>query len=326
MSPRDARGAIAAVEPPALLAEIAAFMTEALQSSHPVASDVALAERARRLVGTRGKLEPAEQVDVYRRQFHLRHRDSLLEDFPGLAYVLEGPLEGDASPHGPFEAACDGPFDALVAGYLRAFPPRHPSLRDLALDVPRYVASVASSLPSERRTLAVEMARYELALVEAFDGPDAPVLLASALEGGDPTSLTGARLSLHPSVRVYRLAAPAHLIRHQVRAGGWPALTIGESPEQADGLFVVVSRPATVVRFEGLAPLAARVLRALGGTTLDGEPPRAPSATLSEVLEGVADGLDEAELAELASSLGAWFSRFLAEGLFCRVEAPAADG
>lgn len=317
---RDARaplGVEASREAPDLLREIAAFMVDALQRREPVADDAALARRAERLVGTRGKLSPAEQVDVYRRQFHLRHRDSLLEDFPGLAYVLEGPLEGDPSAPHAFEAACGGAFDALVLDYLAAHPPRHPSLRDLALELPGYVASVADRLPAERRTQAIEMARYELALVEAFDGPDAPVLRASAFEGAEPAALIGARLVLHPSVRVFRLASPAHTLRQAVRAGAWPRLA-QEGPVSVD---VLVSRPTTVVRFEALAPLAAQVLRALGGTARDGEPPRATAtATLEEVLEAVAAQLDHEQQAELAASLGSWFSHFLAEGLFSRVE------
>jgi hypothetical protein len=60
------------------------------------------------------RLSPAEQVDIYRRQFWLRHEDCLAEDFPALRAILGEPL-----------------WEAFVRDYLTEIPPTAPNLRDL---------------------------------------------------------------------------------------------------------------------------------------------------------------------------------------------------
>src|SRR4051794_23791320 len=94
------------------------FLSETFRRDDPVAGDPAIAERSRVHVAGNDRVTPAEQVDIYRHQFWLRHRDSLLEDYPGLAYVL-----GEEG------------FEAFCRAYLRAHPPRTPSLRDLGADI-----------------------------------------------------------------------------------------------------------------------------------------------------------------------------------------------
>src|SRR5690349_19816708 len=95
------------------LASTELFLVGALQQASPMPDDPALAASASAVVTGNDRLSPAEQVDIYRRQFWLRHCGVLLEDFPGLAHLLG-----------------EGGFDGFCRGYLAAHPPASQSFRD----------------------------------------------------------------------------------------------------------------------------------------------------------------------------------------------------
>src|SRR5689334_17295103 len=99
---------------PAPLEELQGFLEQAFRRHEPIVSDESAAAACGAHVRGNDRLTPAEQTDIYRRQFWLRHIESLQEDYIGLAHVL-----GE-----------DG-FDAFCHAYLDAHPPRTPSLRDL---------------------------------------------------------------------------------------------------------------------------------------------------------------------------------------------------
>jgi hypothetical protein len=63
---------------------------------------------------------PVERLEIYREQFWLRHRSSLVEDFPGVSGIL-----GRRA------------WAALIEGYLEAHPPHSYTLRDLGLRLER---------------------------------------------------------------------------------------------------------------------------------------------------------------------------------------------
>src|SRR5690606_3078534 len=105
------------------LSEIQRQLAAMLQRPRTLLGHAEVAELIATLTTERPRLSPAEQVEVYREQFWLRHTGALLEDFPGLSGIL-----GQSD------------WERLVEGYLVAHPPSHFSLRDLGSGLPEYVA------------------------------------------------------------------------------------------------------------------------------------------------------------------------------------------
>lgn len=235
------------------------------------------------------RVTPAEQLDIYRRQFWLRHHDSLLEDFPGLAHVLG-------------EDALDDFFTA----YLVAHPPRSASLRDLPFDAPAFAARHA--FPEGKGALCRAMIAYEIAFIEVFDGPDPAPLDAARIAAIPMKAWETARFVLSPIVRRLALDFPVHRIRLAVRGGERPELPADPSP-----LHLLLFRQDDLVRFEELEPDAAALLDLLARGT-----PLVPAcAELSA-------GRTETEVAALGQKVGGWFKRFAELGVFADiVEMPA---
>lgn len=121
-----------------------------------------------------GDGEIGEGLARYREQFFLRHVAVLEDDFPDVLGTI-----GLAA------------FHELARRYLAAFPPASFTLRDLG----RAFASFIDD-PSLR-----DMARLEWALVESFDGPDAPPLDPTSLAGVPEDAWPNARIVLQPSVQ-----------------------------------------------------------------------------------------------------------------------------
>lgn len=181
------------------LAELQQELCAALQSATPITSDPDAATLAARVVGARGRLTPAQQLELYREQFFYRHLDAIAEDFPALVEALGW----DA-------------FEEHATAYLAACPPTSFSLRDLGARLPHFLADrVAPAL--------LDLARLEWALVDAFDAADLPPLDATKVTGAG-AALDQARLVLDPSLTRLTLSAPVHEIRGQLVDGEQVAL------------------------------------------------------------------------------------------------------
>ena len=70
------------------LDDLMGFLGESFRRERPLAGDAALERRCAEHVTGNERLTPAEQVDIYRRQYWLRHVDSLVEDYPGLSSLI----------------------------------------------------------------------------------------------------------------------------------------------------------------------------------------------------------------------------------------------
>lgn len=259
-------------------------LTRAFTSGSPLPDDAALAAVCREHVAGNDRLTPAEQADIYRRQFWLRHTDALLEDYPGLARVL-----GE-----------DG-FDAFARAYLAAHPPSSFTLRDLGAEVARF-AAVYDGFPEDRRELARDLARYEHALVELFDGAAPPPLDPAKVTGMPDEAWSTARIVLHPLLVLMRLGYPVHLFRSELRQGKEPALP---APRP---VHLAVHRVDLTIRYEELEPPAFALLEALGR-----------GVPLVPACEAVATELDEAAAAALSARVGDWFRQWTSTGLIVDV-------
>ncbi len=273
---------------PGELAELQGFLAVALRREAPIAGDAALAAATAPHVAGNDRLSPAEQADLYREQFWLRHLEALTEDYPGLRAL----------------AGADT-FDALLRAYLGAHPPRTPSLRDLGADLVRF-AERWPGFPPERRAAALEILRYEHAFIDVFDGAEPPPLdgrkLAALGEGG----WEQARVALHPLLVLLRLEHPMH--HYRLAVAGLDGTKSAEAPPLPERrpVSLVLYRRDRIVHFEEVEPQALTLLEALGaGVPL--------AAACDRILDG--DDAGDAQAAEaLAGRVGAWFQRWTALG------------
>lgn len=280
------------------LASMQRALVGLLRGGSPVAEDAGSATLAQQIASGNDRLSPAEQVDVYREQYLLRHLDVLREDFLTLEHAL-----GDAL------------FEALATAYLQAFPPRSFSLRDLGVDLPRFVDEVA---PWSEDPLLADLARVEWAFVEAFDAANAPPLELATVAAVPDDAWPSARLVLQPSVQRLALRYPAHEARLAVRSAASVEGARGEGGEGAERTAIVrpAPSPTYLVVFRGKDRLRCLAVDAEAYALLD---ELARGTALGDACERVASTFD-ASSASFEEKVGAWFQQWTALGWLSRVE------
>lgn len=257
------------------------FLVSALQRETPTPQDPHLLATAKEFVTGSARLGPADQVNIYREQFFLRHEASLREDYPGVVRILGK----DAT-------------RSFFRKYLAAFPPSTPSLRELGAHLPTF-AETYENFPPERRDLLIEMARYELELVNIFDGPDTPPLDPNKLAAMTESDWNTARIVLQPLLVRLSLSYPLHRLRVAIKAGEDVTLPDEKTPVQ-----LLLFRQDFIARFEEVAPEAYDLIGAL-----------AEGLPLVPALEKVAGSLPPERQEFVVSKLGAWFQTWTAWGL-----------
>jgi hypothetical protein len=266
-----------AVLAPPELDRVMAFLGEAFRRPEPLLGDAALEPRCAEHVTGNSRLSPAEQVDIYRRQFWLRHVESLTEDYAGVKYLIG-----------------EDAFETFLHAYLIAHPPRHPSLRDLGSDIVPF-AERYPDFPEAMRTVTLEMIRYENALIDVFDGPDVPPLDPQKLTSLAEDAWERARIVLHPLLRRFRVEYPVHRLRLTSKETDAQI----EAPPSSAPAHIVLFRRDNVIRFEELTPLAFDLLDALAR----GEP-------LVGACDRLAAPLAPAEAEGLSAQVGPWFQQW----------------
>lgn len=257
------------------------FLVSAIRRETSTTLDPTLVEASAQFVTGNDRLSPAEQVDIYRYQFFIRHEATLRQDYPGLERILGK------------EAA-----RVFFRRYLAAYPPKTPSLRDLGADVPAFAAKY-DDFPPAQRDLVLEMARYEFELVEIFDGPDVPPLDASKLATMSEDDWQTARIILHPLAQRLSLSYPVHRLHVASQNGEEIALPDAPSP-----IHLLLFRQALIPRYEEVSPEAFAVLSALH----EGVP-------LVPALERVAGSLPPERQELVMANIGAWFQSWTAWGV-----------
>jgi hypothetical protein len=255
------------------LTETQRWMATLLRHRRRLSRDPELAEQVRRHITGNDRLSPAEQLEIYREQFWLRHTSALLEDFPGLSEVL-----GQRD------------WERLVEGYLADHVPRSFTLRDLGRALPEYVAG-QRDLP--HLDLCTSMARLEWAYVEVFDAADAPPLDAAELAGIPPEAWEHARIQLSPALRLVAVTHPVADLRRALRRGdASESLPIPDAKQQ----YLVIYRHQRRLYDKRVSPAAFALLREFErGTPL--------VAACERAIEQEPD-----EAAELQGKLGDWFA------------------
>lgn len=143
-----------------------------------------------RLVGTR-EASATERLAVYGTSYRLRLGEALETDFPALKGLL-----GDAE------------FERLVQQYVDAFPSRHASLRWFGRHLEIYLRDTS---PYRAQPVLAEMASFEWAQGEVFDGPDSAAVTESDVAALALERWAGMTLVFQPTLRRLQLRwnAPA---------------------------------------------------------------------------------------------------------------------
>jgi hypothetical protein len=170
---------------------------------------------------------PAEQLGIYLDQYRLRLYDALVEEVPGLSWLL-----GDDR-------------EAVLRHYLADHPSRSWTLNRVADALPDWLAGAADATPAR-----VDMARLDRAIQAGFEAADAPALAPEALFGLPD-------LRLRPAVRLLRLRTNVHDVRAAVLTGAAPP------PTEAADVWLVVFRRGVSMRTLALEPGAWTLLDAL---------------------------------------------------------------
>jgi len=201
------------------------------------------------------RLSALERIEIYNRMYWFRLLDCLYDDCPGLRAVL-GVRK----------------FMRMAEAYLVKYPSRSFTLRNLSRRLEPFIRE-EPQLTSPYTALAADMARFEWAQIEAFDGPSRPALEPDDIGNVHPAQL---RLRLQPHLTLLALqyavddfvvAAKRGALRAEASnapVGG----SAGSRPKrvvrpQRTRIYLAVHRRDNRVFFKRLDPAAYRLLDAL---------------------------------------------------------------
>ncbi len=139
------------------------------------------------LVAAGGEAGRPVKFGVYVAAYRIRLTEYLDEDYPALR-ALQG----------------DDVFEALVEEYIAANPSRHRNARWYSSGLPEFLQRHEDWRANPR---AIDMARFERALTDAFDARDAETLAIEALAEFSPPDWPRLKFAFHPSVELLTVAA-----------------------------------------------------------------------------------------------------------------------
>lgn len=245
------------------------------------------------------RLTSFERLEIYNRMYWFRLLDSLYEDCPGLRAVL-----GDAK------------FMRLAEAYLVRYPSRSFTLRNLPSRLEKFLRE-EPRWTRPHTALCLDLARFEWAQVEVYDGAARPLFTVDDLRGANPARL---RLALQPYLQLLLLEHPVDDFLLAIKKR--EALLRGDASNAPTGVrkaqarrvplpkplkcAVAVHRHGGKIYFKRLEPAACKVLLAIrAGKTLE----QALAAGLPRSGRGAE---------ELAMKVQAWFANWMQLGWFCR--------
>ena len=273
----------------ASLSELQHWLARALRSRRSLTSDPRTAAAVARHIGGNDRYSPAEQLDVYREQFWLRHTNSLVEDFPGVGGIL-GQKE----------------WEQLVEGYLGAVVPVSWSLSDLGDRFPSYIETNAGWLKQHR--LCVDMARLEWAYCELFSAKDQPNLDAEKVAAMPEDAWEYATLELSDALRLIAVEYPVAQLRYDIKTRGEQEhLPLPAPSPQCLALY----RKERSLFFQTLHPAPFQLLERLGAGV-----PLGRACAETALLHPDAN---------VEEAIGAWFQDWAARGWIVDVKVTPAQ-
>jgi hypothetical protein len=190
------------------------------------------------------------RLDVYASAYFYRIHGVLSQDYPALAAAL-----GEAE------------FNDVVTSYLLVHPPTHPSLRYAGRFLADFLARhEAATGVRERAPWASDLARFEWAMIDAFDAANSRALRREAVAARAPEEFIELPLELRPGVQLVELEWSVAAIRTALDNAGSTALPPVAGPEA-----VLVWRPEERVRYRNVTGEETAAIGFLerGGTFAD---------------------------------------------------------
>jgi Putative DNA-binding domain len=186
------------------------------------------------------KIDRVTLLGVYRDAYTLRLIEALTVDYPGVM-AMAGPAD----------------FDYMARAYIAAHPSRHPSVRWFGTGLADFLAATP---PFDGSQAVIDMARFEWAMGEAFDGPDAQPIGADALMSLQPEVWETLSFAVLPSLRrlTFSFDVPQAWQRRDEQEAG--NLEVDEAAEPTGW---VIWRPERMTNFRSLEPDEAVLLDAL---------------------------------------------------------------
>lgn len=135
------------------------------------------------------RLTSFERLEIYNRQYWFRVLDSFYEDYPGLRAVL-----GERA------------FIKMAEAYLVKYPSASFTMRNLGSRVENFLRQ-EPSWAGKKQTLALEVARFEWAQINAFDGEAKPAVGIAELLLTNPQKI---KLGLQPYIALLALEYPVN--------------------------------------------------------------------------------------------------------------------
>lgn len=203
------------------------------------------------------RLTSFDRLEIYNRQYWFRLLDCFYDDNPGLRALL-----GERK------------FSRLAHAYLVKYPSRSFSLRNLCDRLGKFIREEPRWTAPDT-ALARDMAGFEWAQIEAFDGESRPLLSPKEIVRSDPARL---RLGLQPYLSLLTLAYAVDDFALAVKRGD--AALRGEASNAVEAgpkasrrkrgarprrqrLFVAVHRHDNTLYYKRLEPAAHQILAAL---------------------------------------------------------------
>ncbi len=222
------------------------------------------------------KISIPTRLAIYRDAYYLRLLEVLSFDYPGL-HVLLG----------------DDKFDQLGRSYIDAHPSQYRSVRWFGEHLPHFLQDTALY---SQNNLLIEMAKFEWALVEAFDVSDVPCFPLTEMASISVEEWPELQFRLHPSVQ--RLAFEWNI------AGIWNAMNEEEDPHLQKGDETtqwLIWRKGFNVQFCSLSVEEAYFIDALNA-----------GQNFSQICEGLCEWVDEESVSMTAATL---LKRFMIDEL-----------
>ncbi len=240
-------------------------------------------------------LASSERLEIYVDAYYERLLECLREEFPATRAAVSDEL-----------------FHALAFGYLQQYPSRTYTLNGLGANFPRYLAESrlhAHETPSGAAPgwpdFVIELAEFERALREVFDGPGierAATLNPSLLERTPPERRGAARLIPAPCLRLRRFEHPVH--------DYWAAVKEGQHPPAPGpaATHLAIHRRAYAVERHELSPFQFALLDGL-----------VRGVCLAEAIR-LAVETPGCEVERLQNDLPSWFAEWTGLGFFVGLE------
>ncbi|RMF10281.1 MAG: DUF2063 domain-containing protein [Alphaproteobacteria bacterium] len=169
--------------------------------------------------------DPEDRIAIYANAYTARLTQALTTDYKRLAALMGDHLFAD-----------------LARAYMARHPSTHPSLRYFGRSLPGFLERTRPW--ADEPTLA-ELARFEWALVEAFDAPDADPVTVDAMADVPASDWPGLTLRFHPTMQIVAVTYPVVAL--------WRALDEHDTVEKPDPLDhparVLVWRHGLTTRF-----------------------------------------------------------------------------